>query len=131
VCSSDLIKKDGGQIKSRSLAEAVRNNDKVVLSAIRKAIFYLGIAVGGVINFLNPEMIILGGGVVQAMEDFYLAEVHKTAIDYSFPYASQGVRIVSARLGDDAGVLGAAVVAHTKLESARNPRVLTVAGGQQ
>ena len=79
--------------------------------AIETAVYYLGVAVGGLINFLNPEMIVLGGGVVEAMEDYYLAEVHKTAIDYSFPHASQGVRVVAARLGDHSGILGAAVIA--------------------
>lgn len=113
---TDLIGKSASQIKSQALAEALRQEDKVVTEALQKAAYYLGVAVAGAINFLGPEMIILGGGVVEAMEDFYLAEVRKTVVDFAFPNAAQGVRIVAARLGDNAGVLGASVVARMRLE---------------
>jgi len=113
---TSLVKNVNGQIKSRALAAALSEEDKVVTGALKKSAYYLGVAVAGLINFLNPEMIVLGGGVVEANEDFYLAEVQKTAVDFAFPQASQGVRIVPARLGDDAGVLGAALVARMNLD---------------
>jgi glucokinase len=113
---TELTGKSSAQIKSQALAEALRREDKVVTNALQKATYYLGIAVAGVINFLGPEMIILGGGVVEAMEEFYLAEVRKTVVDFAFPNAAQGVRIVPARLADNAGVLGAAVMARMRLE---------------
>lgn len=114
-----LVKKNGTQIKSRALAEAFTKKDKVVCGAIAKATEYLGIAVGGLINLLSPEMIVLGGGVVEAMEAYYLDEVRKTAQKYSFPNASQGVKIVASILGDEAGVLGAAVTAQSQLATGR------------
>ncbi len=113
---AELAGKNTSQIKSQALAQALKRKDKVVTEALKKATYYLGIAVAGVINFLGPEMIILGGGVVEAMEDFYLAEVRKTVVDFAFPNAAQGVRIVPARLADDAGILGAAVMARMRLE---------------
>lgn len=114
---TDLIKKSDTQIKSRALAEAFEKKDKVVCSALARATEYLGIAVGGLINFLNPETIVLGGGVVEALESYYLPEVRKIALKYSFPNASKDVKIVPSKLGDEAGVLGAAVIAQSHLAS--------------
>jgi glucokinase len=112
---TDMIKKDFNLIKSRVLAEAMEKKDKVVMSVMLRATRYLGLAVGGIINLLSPQMVILGGGVVEAMEEFFVREVKKSAFDYAFPHAAKDVRIVAAKLGDDAGILGAGILARERL----------------
>ena len=72
---------------------------------------YLGIGIASVVNFLNPEMIILGGGVVEALDDKFLDRIRKFAVAYALPNTMDGVEIATARLGDDAGVIGASVLA--------------------
>jgi glucokinase len=112
---TSLLKDKNARIKSGVLRDAMEHDDKVVSKALKKATYYLGVGVAGLINLLSPEMIILGGGVVEAMPDFFTSEVEKVAVKHSFPNASKNVRFVPARLGDDAGVLGAAVMAQMKM----------------
>ena len=59
---SELTNGDLGAIRSGVLAKAIRANDKLTLKVIKKATKYLGIGIGSIVNFLNPEMIVLGGG---------------------------------------------------------------------
>lgn len=115
-----LVGKNPTQIKSQYFAECLAQGDKVVTEALKKGTRYLGIGIAGIINFLNPEMIILGGGVVEAMKDFYLAEVSNTVSEFAFPHAARGIRIVPAQLGDDAGILGASVMARLQLKKSRS-----------
>jgi glucokinase len=110
-----VSKRDIPKLKSRDLAVAFQEGDKVVTSALRKSAHYVGLAIGSLINFLNPEMFILGGGVVEAVEAFYLNEVTQSATGYAFAHASKNVRIVAAQLGDDSGVIGASQLARDRL----------------
>jgi glucokinase len=62
------------------------------------------------VNVLNPEKIILGGGIAQNRE-FIFPAVTKTIKKKAFPIASRSVRVVPAALGVDAGLIGAAALA--------------------
>ncbi len=108
---------NGGKkrIKSGMLAKAVATGDEVTLRVLKRATKYLGIGVASIINFMNPEVVILGGGVIEALEDYYMPRVQKVVEKYAMPQSMSGVRIVSAQLGDDAGILGAAVLARRRL----------------
>jgi glucokinase len=63
------------------------------------------------VNIFNPEMIIVGGGVAQ-MGDLLLEPARRVVRERAFQLSAQAVRIVPAQLGDNAGVLGAAVFAY-------------------
>lgn len=115
---SELTNGDLKSIKSGVLAKAVRLNDKLTLKVIKKATKYLGVGIGSIVNFLNPEMIVLGGGVVEALDDTFLDNIRTAAEKYSLPNTLNGVQIVSAKLGDDAGILGAAALARQRLQTA-------------
>ena len=102
-------------IKSSVLAKAYRKGDAVVVRVMDKACWYLGVGIGSLVNLLSPEMVILGGGVIEALGKQLLPAIEKTAKAYAFPQAVQNVQIVLAQLGDDAGVLGAAQLAQRKI----------------
>lgn len=102
-------------IKSGVLAKAYRQGDPVVVRVINDACRYLGMAVGSLLNLLSPQMVILGGGVIEALGEQMMPLIRQTAAEYAFPQAIKDVRIVSAQLGDDAGVLGAAELARRKV----------------
>ncbi|HQX54635.1 MAG TPA: ROK family protein [Pyrinomonadaceae bacterium] len=68
---------------------------------------YLGIGLAGLVNVLNPEMIVIGGGVSAAWE-LFAGDVRREVDERSFPEPAKRVKIVGAELGDDAGILGAA-----------------------
>lgn len=102
-CGSDIER-----IRSNDLAQAIKAGDTMVEEVVRKAAYYVGIAVGNLINILSPEAVVLGGGLVEAMESLYLDEVKRAVKAHAMPFLRKGVRIQAARLGDDAVVQGAA-----------------------
>ena len=106
----DMLGNDLDDLRSGDLRKAIRKGDKLVEKVIEEAAEYTGIAVGNVINLLNPECIVLGGGVIDALEDDMMSIIVETARDYAMPGAAKGVEIVASRLGDHAGITGAAVL---------------------
>ncbi|HTI73196.1 MAG TPA: ROK family protein [Candidatus Limnocylindria bacterium] len=98
-------------LKSGDLRKAIRRGDKVVERVIEDAAEYTGIAIANLVNILSPEVVVLGGGVMDALEDEMLSIVVETARDYAMPGTMKNVEIVGSKLGDHAGITGAAVLA--------------------
>lgn len=103
------------QVRSRELAEAAANGDEVVLKALKGAARSLGVAVGSLANLLNPEVFVIGGGVIEAVGEVMLPRIAKEARKHAMEATFAGVEIVAAALGDDAGVLGASFLAREAL----------------
>ncbi|RKU35713.1 ROK family protein [Candidatus Poribacteria bacterium] len=114
---SKLTDGDLGAIRSGVLAKAIRLNDKLTLKIFKKVTKYLGIGIGSIVNFLNPEMIVLGGGVVEALDDTFLEDIRAAAKKYSLPNTLDGVQLVRAALGDNSGILGAAALARQRSDN--------------
>lgn len=108
---------DLAAIRSGSLADAVRNGDKAVKRVIEEAATLIGYAVVNVVHMLCPDKIVLGGGLVEAMESLLLDGVRKTAHDCVMPVYKDRFKIVAAKLGDDAGVMGAAALVKAQFET--------------
>ncbi len=102
-CGTDLLK-----IRSGALARAIEAGDDKVEAVVRRAAHLLGMAVGNIINILSPEAIVLGGGLVEAMEGIFLEETRRGIEEHAMPFLRKGIRVVPARLGDDAVIMGAA-----------------------
>ena len=115
VISEWLEMNTAAPIKSSVLGKAYRQGDEVVVRVLDRACWYLGIGIGSLVNLLSPEMVILGGGVIEALGEHLVPLIQKTAQEYAFAQAIQGVQIVPGQLGDDAGVLGAAELARRKI----------------
>ena len=98
-------------LKSGDLRKAIKRGDKLVERIVEEAAEYTGIAVANLINILNPEYIVLGGGVLDALEDEMMAIIVETAHDYAMPGTDKGISIIASKLGDQAGITGAAVLA--------------------
>jgi len=97
-------------VTSLEIYGAAKAGDKLALEVFRQQGFYLGIALAGLIDILNPEIIVVGGGAAAAWDLFMphtVEQIHKRA--YQVP--AKRAKIVRARLGDDAGILGAARLA--------------------
>lgn len=97
-------------ITAKEVSLAAQNGDSLALAVISQAATYLGVAMVNLVNIFNPEMIIIGGGMAQ-MGDLLLNTARQVVKERAFPLSAQAVRIVTAQLGDNAGVLGAAVFA--------------------
>lgn len=112
-----LMAKTGRTIMGASvIGDAYDAGDAVVVEAVRHAQYYLGILISACVNLLDPEMVVVGGGVLERMGDPYLEPVRKVAEQHYINKTDiDRVRIVRAALGDYSGVLGAAVLARQRL----------------
>lgn len=107
------------RLTSGALAEAYRKGDPLVTEVLGRAQFYLGLLVASVVNFVDPELIILGGGVVEALGESFLAPIQAVAYQYFINQdGAKNVAIVPAKLGDNAALMGAAAYARTRLAKA-------------
>jgi glucokinase len=111
---TDIVGEDLTEMRSGDLRKALKRGDRLVGRIVEEAAEYTGIAVANLINIINPEVIVLGGGVIDALADEMMAIIVETAKDYAMPGAAKGVEIVASRLGDQAGITGAAVMARQK-----------------
>ncbi len=105
---AELAGTDLSDIRSGALAEAIRTGDKVIEQIVRDAAGYLGTAIGGLVHMLAPDVVVLGGGLVEAMPDLYVETVSAAAKKWVLPSFAKSYEIVAAKLGDDAVALGAA-----------------------
>jgi glucokinase len=107
----EKMARKGGRLKSGDLAEAVAARDPVAVKATQRAAHFLGLGLGGLVNVLGPEIVIIGGGVAGALGDHWV-DLARTAARSQILTDPEGhIEIVRATLGDDAGILGAALLA--------------------
>src|SRR5579884_893083 len=105
---AELQLKEGETIiRSGLLAQALAHGDALVQEIITEAADYLGYGLASVINFYNPECIILGGGVIEAIDLLFQRAIHRARITALAAPAAQ-TKILRAKLGDFSGVVGAA-----------------------
>ena len=100
---------DGKSISSKHIKKSLEAHDEVVTQYVNEAIDYLSGGIASVINFYNPELIILGGGLIQSVEDFYLQTIKKARAK-SLPTPAAKIEFKKAALGDYSGVIGAALL---------------------
>jgi glucokinase len=108
---TEMLGKDLSDLRSGDLRKAIRRGDKFVERVIEQAAEYTGIAVGNLINLFSPQVIVLGGGIIEQLEHEMLPIIEKTAKAHALPGTAKGIEIVATRLGDDAGITGGAVIA--------------------
>ena len=107
---TDMLGDDLADLRSGDIRKAIRRGDKFVEKIVEQAAEYTGIAVGNLMNLFNPEVIVIGGGVIEQLEHEMLPIIEKVARKHALPGTSEGVEIMATRLGDDAGITGGAVL---------------------
>jgi len=114
---ADMIKNEPGErITSGALAQAFRANDPLVTEIIGRSQYYLGLLTSAIINLVDPQVVVFGGGLVEALGEDYLGPIRPIAYQYSLNQKDiDEVKIVPAKLGDNAALLGAAVYARGKM----------------
>ncbi len=110
---------DPRRMRTSILAEALAAKDDLVHEVMFKAMEHLGVAVASIAHVVSPEMVIIGGGILEAMNDDMLDVVRQSAAKRALPLVMDHVKFVRGRLGEDAGVLGAAVLARQEIEAKR------------
>lgn len=113
---SQLTGGDLTQIKSKMIAAAYADGDKLVSEVLDEAALFLGIAVANVVTLLSIPKVVIGGGLTEALGEVWVKKIRKAAREYAFPERCQAVQVVASALEDDAGLLGAALLARESLK---------------
>jgi glucokinase len=111
---SEKLSRKSGRLKSGDLADAVAASDHVALQEVHRAAHFLGLGLGSLINVFGPEIVIIGGGVTEALGDPWVDLVRTAARRQALTDRDGRIRIERAALGDDAGILGAALLARER-----------------
>jgi glucokinase-like ROK family protein len=99
-----------GPVTAKDVAEAAIGGDRIAKAILARAGHELGVAAAWLVNLLNPELLIIGGGVAQA-GDALLDPLEEAVKTHVLPAAGAELRIVPSELGDDAEVQGAVLLA--------------------
>ena len=91
-----------------------KSGDDIAREAIFQAAKRLGIKIAYLVNLLNPEVVVLGGGLEDAGEDF-IKQVNATVKDWAFRNATEDLRIIYSQLRENAVALGAASLVMQKI----------------
>ena len=114
--ATEYVRENGtNRLRSKALARGVAEGDKVITETLEETAQMLGDCIGSAINLLGPEVIVLGGGVTEALGSWLVERVAKATQRRALALAFEGVKIVEAKLGDDATCLGAAILAREAL----------------
>ena len=98
--------KDGAIFRSKKLKKALAAGDKVAMEAVDRACHYLAIATGNMINTISPDLVLYGGGIMEAMGDLWLEKILAEVDRYCMPSIRSTVELKVATLGDDSILYG-------------------------
>ena len=105
-----VAEKAGGdisKIRSKTIYKAIEDNDKDVIEIVDTAAKQLGIALANCANIFDPDMLIIGGGLVEKLGTPFLKKAEKSMKSQGLPRIVSEVEVAQAKLGDDAVLLGA------------------------
>ncbi len=109
---NELMREKDGALTSSVLAKAVMKHDPLTIEVLQRAAHHLGLHAASLINAFDPQALIYGGGVIEGLGEWMLAQVRTTAKQYTINRNDlDKVQIVEGKLGEDAGVVGAALLA--------------------
>ena len=102
-----------GVFRSKSLKKAHAAKDPVAVEAVDRACHYLAVATGNMINTISPDVVIYGGGVIEAVGDYFLKRILAEVDRYCMPSIRETVDLKNAALGDDSVIYGALSLAES------------------
>jgi glucokinase len=106
----DTRERTGGALSAEQVAEAARAGDEVARRAVEAHVEALALGIASLVSVLNPEIVVLGGGLMQA-RDLFLEPLRRAVPRWAQPRAARECRIEPTLLGEDAGLFGAARLA--------------------
>jgi glucokinase len=107
----------GDEADARELIERAREGDEAASARMDEIAGYLGAAIGSLANLFDPELVVVGGGFGEAAEDLLLERAQAVAREEALSPADGTLRVVSAKLGTDAGLIGAGLIGFAALDS--------------
>ncbi len=95
-----------GIFRSKFLKKALKAKDTVTMEAVDRACHYIAIATGNLINTISPDIVVYGGGVIEAVGDLFMEKILAEVDRYTMPSIRSTVQLKQAALGDDSVVYG-------------------------
>jgi predicted NBD/HSP70 family sugar kinase len=105
-----------GTLAASDVAPAATHGDPVGVQLLVRSASLVGEALAQVVNFFNPSLLLIGGGVA-ASGDLYLAEIRQAVLRRSLPLATRSLKVIRSPLGDHAGLRGSAFLVIDELLS--------------
>ena len=106
---TEIVGGDYGRVRSKALAAALAQDDPLTVEQLRAAAVAIGHAAASTVTLLSLPAVVLGGGVADALGPTFRGWVSDAFRDAVFPLTLRDTHIVPGELGDDAGVIGAAL----------------------
>ena len=106
---------DVRSVRSKMIARVLAAGEQPGVELLERAAERLGIGIANCVNLLNPEMVVLGGGLVEKLGDWLVERTADSMRRHALPSLGEGVEVVAATLGDEAVVRGAAALAQESL----------------
>ena len=104
---------ENGVFKSKFLKKALKTGDAVTMEAVDRACHYLAVATGNMINTISPDIVVYGGGVMEAVGDLFMDKILAEVDRYCMPSIRETVDLKNAALGDDSVIYGALSLAES------------------
>ncbi len=95
------------KVNAKQVGKAARAGDKLAIASYQKAGYYLGIGIANLLNILNPEKVVIGGGVLKSAHKIFWKTMIKSTRQHAWPEAFRTVKIVRSQLKEHVGNLGA------------------------
>jgi glucokinase-like ROK family protein len=101
-----MYERNGNCLRAEDIGDAAREGDPLAIEIVRQSGQFIGDVLAGLVNFYNPGMIVIGGGVSN-LGDLLLSSIRQSVLNRSLPLATRELLIVFSKMGVDAGVSGA------------------------
>jgi len=113
---SELTKGDLDKVRSKVLGEAFKQEDGLTLEVIGHAAHYIAVTIANAVTLLSLPCVVVGGGLTEALQEDWIELIRAVFNEYVFPPELSKCKIVASQLGDDAGIIGAALLAKQRLK---------------
>ena len=114
-CLKELAGDKWPRIRSKVLKKALAQDDALTVRVLSDAAKAIGHAVANVVTLLSLDRIVVGGGLTEALDERWVKWIRESFDDAVFPETCRQCKVVESELGDDAGLLGAALLARHRL----------------
>ncbi len=108
---TELVGGDYSKVRSKVLGQAIKAEDPLTMEVAQRAATYVGMAIANTVTLLSLPCVVVGGGATEAMGEVWMKWVSEAFNRYVFPPELRKCKIVASELEDDAGVLGAGLLA--------------------
>jgi len=107
----ELCEGDYSKIRSKVLGQAIKKEDPLTMEVAQRAATYVGMAIANAVTLLSLPCVVVGGGATEAMGKTWMNWVREAFDAYVFPAELRSCKIIASELEDDAGLLGAGLLA--------------------